>query len=534
MKNITFYITTVFLLLISSSASAGDADYLVLSWSEQRGLVAEFHQIVAWSESSNQTYNDNMKQQLLAFDADGSIIDQISIRDTQITRSEHHGHDQIDGRWYLNEDVTFVIRAPVGLIDHIQLPAQLDASKTLINFNNLLRQAKNKAPKQSVQQQGTVDNRINLLILGDGYTSAQQSDFDGDVDAVIAYMQTFEPYQSYGDFISYDRLFTASSESGADKPVACFGDDAVTVDTAFDGSYCILDIRRLLTVSGSKIYTAAAASPDWDEIIVIVNDQEYGGSGGGFSTFSTNSAANDIFIHEYGHSFTRLADEYDSAYPGFPQCSDISGSSCEANVTDETARNNIKWNYFIDQNTPVPTPETGQYDDVMGLFEGARYQSTGMYRPKNFCNMRTLSAGFCDVCREAYVFQLYSVPFANGNQISLLEPDSASPGNAIIDGMVSVPINLSINTLQPSHDLSITWSVNGSTQVEVNSSLTMQSFEFTPGQTGPFTVKVTAKDNSPLVHSSRQNELPEFEHTWQVNVPPDESFIFEDGFESQP
>ncbi|MCX7553104.1 M64 family metallo-endopeptidase [Marinicella sp. S1101] len=515
-------------LSFSSTAISKEADYLVLTWSEQNGLQAEYHQVFEWAEQSHS--NNQHTSSLLAFDADDKLLEHVSIRDSQITRSEHHGHDHIDGQWLLNDKITFVVRAPKGQIKYLQLPASIDARQATTSFNSLVTNAKVKGPQRS-SAMGQADNRVNLLIMSEGYTNAQQTDFNADVDGVIAYMQTFEPYQSYTNFVSYDRLFTASAQSGADKPADCFGGDAVTVNTAFDGSYCVASIRRLLTVNSTKIYTAAAAVPNWDEIIVIVNDNEYGGSGGAFSTFSTNVAANDIFIHEYGHSFTGLADEYDSPFPGFPACSDISSPSCEANVTDVVSRNSIKWNYLINQSTPVPTPETAQYGNDIGLFEGARYLETGMYRPKDFCNMRVLSAGFCAVCQEAYVLKIYDVLYADAGRLSLLEPDTASPAGATVSAMVSVPVNFSIDTLQPTHDLSITWSVNGSPQNTANSSLTSQGFSYTPDQVGANTVSVTVRDNSPLVHSSRQDELPEFEYVWQLDVAAFDDLIFADGFE---
>ncbi len=522
----------ILFIFLSFNAVAVESDYLVLSWTAQDGLVADYHAVVEIAAGFKNKSSAHSSENIKLLGADGSLIDEVSAQSARYTRSEHHGQEHIDGQLFLNEQVTFVVRAPKGLVKQLSLPFELDKNQSLIDFNVLIDQVKKKASSQQKQTRGAVDNRINLLIMGDGYTSNQASDFNADVDSVIAYMQTFEPYLSYSNFVSYDRVFTASAQTGADKPAACFGASAVTVDTAFDGSYCIASIRRLLTVSSSKIFTAAAASPDWDEIIVIVNDEEYGGSGGSFSTFSTNDDANDIFIHEYGHSFTGLADEYDSAFPGFPACSDISQPSCEANVTDVTVRNNIKWSYFIGPSTPVPTPETSQFSNVIGLFEGARYLENNMYRPKDECNMRLLNRDFCAVCQEAYVFKVYQVPYAQGNQLSLLEPATANPADLTPTGMVSVSKAFSVDTLQPSHDLDVTWLVNGIQQNNNTNGQNTQNYVFVPSQVGPNTVTVRVKDNSPMVHSSRQDELPEFELQWQVDVESFIDLIFTDDFEN--
>lgn len=519
-------------MILSFNVVAIETDYLVLSWSEHSGLVSEYHQTVDLpAKNTDKTSRPNHKNvQLLGFD--GLLVDQVSLKNARYTRAEYHGQDHIDGQVLANEEVVFVVRVQQGLVQHILLPDSLDKTQHLIDFNSLVEQAKTKGPQTVEKARGSTDNRINLLFMGDGYTSAQESDFNADVDSVIAYMQTFEPYQSYANFTSYDRLFTASNESGADKPMACFSPEVI-VDTAFDGSFCISGIQRLVTVNSTKVLTAAASNPDWNEIAVIVNDDEYGGSGGFFSTFSTNSLADDIFIHEYGHSFTNLADEYSSPYPGYPICSDISGGSpCEVNVTDETIRGNIKWNYLIAASTPIPTPETGSFDTVIGLFEGARYMDTGMYRPKNFCNMQFLGVSFCEVCQQAYVDRVYAVPYAAGNTpLSLIEPDSASPADSTPDGMVSVPMPFSVDTLQPSHDLQITWFVGGVSQGAANSSAVTQNFVFVPTAIGMTEIKVRVKDNSSLVDPSQHALLPEFEQIWQVNVQAFDDIIFVNGFE---
>lgn len=524
--------SAVALLSVSLIAAAVPTDYLVLKWSEASGLESEYHQIVDLPANPINKNHQNDLNSVQLLDANGVVVSAISLKNARFTRAEFHGHDHIDGQVFLNQEVVFVVRAQQGLVDKLRMPEYLDKNKSLVDYAPLVEQAKSKGTQSIEKASGGIDNRINLLFMGDGYTSGQESDFNADVDSVIAYMQTFEPYQSYANFTSYDRIFTPSNQSGADKPAACFTPEVI-VDTAFDGSFCIADIQRLVTVNSSKVLTAAAASPNWNEIAVIVNDKEYGGSGGFFSTFSTNASADDIFIHEYGHSFTDLADEYSSEYPGFPLCSDISGAApCEVNVTDETIRGNIKWNYLVAASTPIPTPETGSHDTVIGLFEGARYFETGMYRPKNFCNMQFLGVSFCEVCQQAYVDKVYAVPYAEGGaQLSLIEPGSANPAATSLVGMVSVAMPFSVDTLQPDHDLEITWLVDNVSQSVVNSSAVTQNFQFIPSQVGMTEVKVRVKDNSILVDASQHDQLPDFEHAWQVDVQPLVDLIFEHGFE---
>jgi hypothetical protein len=521
-------------LFQAAFAQAVPSDYLVLKWTPLTGLQAEYHQVVDLP-AKQFLLNQKPEQMALRLDGAEGQLAWMDLSQAQLRRGEFHGHEHIDGFTEQAEEVVFVVRAPVGWVKQLTLPMGLDRSHWSHDWQQLIRSAVSKGP-QSLHRQapsGSVDNRVNLLFLGDGYVAAEESAYHQDVDDVLAEMTLIEPYQSYAEFLSYDRLFVASNQSGADKPAPCFN-PVNFVDTAFDAKFCTNDIQRLLTVNASKVYTAAAASPNWDEIVVIVNDSTYGGAGGAFSTISTNSLAADVFIHEYGHTFTRLADEYTSPYPGFPACSDINGPACEANVTDETVRANIKWNHLIDGSTPVPTPVDAGFDSLIGLFEGARYQTTGMYRPRRFCTMSTLGSTFCAVCQEAYVFRVYAVPYADGGALlSLIEPGTALPASSAVQGMVGVPLQFSVNTLQPSHDLQVTWLVDDAILSAGSSGVMQQSLQYTPQSAGEVTIKVRVVDQSPLVHSSRQAELPVFEHSWTLTVVPFVDLIFADGFNPQ-
>ena len=531
------------MVLFSFSVSAVPTDYFVLGWSETDGLKVHSYQVVDLPEPQKVQINPPSHSSYVSLvDTEDGGTTYVSLKQATFTRSEHHGHDHIDGQMIRNEEEVFVIRVPsdesVILSVHDQNNHKISAGYLL---KDLIGQA-NFFGKTEYSKQGSEhDNRVNLLIMGDGYTSTQENDFNADADIVVAQMEDIEPYSSYGSFISYDKLFTVSNDSGADHPVDPCGDGVADpqaplfVDTAFDATFCTANIHRLLSVNSSKVYTAAAASPNWDVIVVIVNDATYGGSGGPFSTISTNLLAADVFIHEYGHSFTGLADEYDTPFPAFPDCSDtgiIGLNDCEANATDETDEALVKWNYFFENSTPIPTPETSTYNGVVGLFEGARYQATGMYRPKNMCNMQTLGAEFCEVCQEAYVLELYSGDYAeNGSVISLIENGSKMPAGINHTGVVSMPMTFAVDVLPPTHGVTVRWLVD---DVEVLSNVSSdinQSFEFTPSAAGTVSIKVRVKDISPMVHSSRLNELPFYGTEWLVDVEPLDDLIFQNGFE---
>lgn len=528
-----------FFMIFGSAVFAEPFDYMVFQWSETDGLTLFSLQEVDLPTPQTEHIKSLSTGYVAVENHLGEVIQVIDLKQHKIQRSEHHGYNHIADSSFENDVLTFVVRTPKGQASHLKLKVSEDRTEQVFSVKELTQGVESHHVAVN-KSQGSGDNRINLLFMGDGYLINQSNTFDQHVDAVTAYMDSFEPYTSYSQFISFDRLFLESAQQGADHPSSpCGGvtdpQAPLFVNTRYDATYCTSGIHRLLTVNSGKIYADAALSPDWDEIVVLVNDGTYGGSGGGFSTISAHALATDVFIHEFGHSFTDLADEYDSAYPGFPTCSDVNGPACEENVTDVTNRANLKWYYFVSQSTPIPTPDTQQYSQVTGLFEGARYFSTGMYRPVSACNMRYLGSPFCPVCQQAFVHMVYQVPYASGNTLlNLIEPGSAVPSSQQVSVMMGNVLNLSIDTLQPTHDLSITWDVDGSTVSSSNSSTVNQIFDFVPTQNqvnSTVPVKVVVRDLSPLVHNSLQHQLPFFEYTWQVDVMPLTDLIFKHGFD---
>lgn len=385
----------------------------------------------------------------------------------------------------------------------------------------------------------TSGNRVDLLVLGDGYTGAQTAKFASDSEALLASFLGISPYSAYSNYFNLTPLFTASSQPGADHPPyaancpvayppTCCSDPLMQsdplrgtfVDTAFDGAYCSTNTHRQVTVSPSKVLAAAAAAPDWDEILVLVNDSTYGGSGGGFSVVSTNINAVDVARHEFGHTFSRLADEYTTAYPGFPACSDISGAlPCEANATDQTSRALLKWAPFVLPATPLPTPDTPAYGGVVGLFQGARYRPAGIYRPQRSCLMNTLGAPFCAVCSQEFVLRLYAggfgVPAAG---IDTIEPGSESPAPGRVALTFPASRTFSVGLLQPvgGPPVVASWAVNGLDVPGANGS----SYTFTPATPGRYQLRLTVRDVTPLVHPARAGSLLTRTRSWTVDVSP--------------
>ncbi|MGE5313564.1 MAG: M64 family metallopeptidase [Acidobacteriota bacterium] len=254
---------------------------------------------------------------------------------------------------------------------------------------------------QPILTNGPTARRINIVYLSEGYTAAQLPRFLSDASKTLDAFFNTSPFHIYRPAFNAYAISVASADSGSDHPSR-----GEYHRTFFNSTYDTYGITRLVTLDnvGTKRVDSLLAlhMPEYDIAIVIVNDPEYGGSGGFPAVSSVHSASSEVVIHELGHSFAGLGDEYWDPYPGYP---DIE----EPNTTRETARAKIKWRDWIDPSTPVPTPNVSQYQMLVGLFEGAHYHATGWYRPMFSCKMRVLGAEFCPVCAETIVKSIYSL-----------------------------------------------------------------------------------------------------------------------------
>lgn len=375
-------------------------------------------------------------------------------------------------------------------------------------------------------------NRVDFLVMGDGYAASEQAKFNADAASVAANFLNVTPYKEYQAFVNVGTLFTASTQSGADHPTynascasasmpTCCADATMQtdplrgtfVDTAFDATYCSSNIHRLLVVNRAKVLTAAGAFPDWDMILVIVNDTTYGGSGGNPGVTSMHATAVDIARHEYGHSFTTLADEYATAFPGYPACSDLAGAApCERNVTNQTTRSLIKWNPWILGSTPVPT--TGTDPALVGLYQGARYLTTGMYRPQVNCLMRTLGTSFCRICAQSYVLRLYSGGWGSpAGGIDNIERGSETPAPGTVPLALPASLPLGVTLLQPAgNTVTSAWTVNGAAAGSGS------VFTFRAGTPGTYVVELKTHDATTLVNPAMAGSALDHSRTWTVQA----------------
>lgn len=344
-------------------------------------------------------------------------------------------------------------------------------------------------------------NRLRMIFLAEGYTALQEADFERDVARINNGFKSKLFYNIYSNAINVFSSFKASEESGADDPL-----NEIYVNTAFDATFNTNGIDRLLTVSTKKVNTFLNTEylnydPSLDIVIVVVNSTKYGGSGGQIAVTSVESSAPEVAIHEVGHSFAKLADEYDTNYEGWVRVE-------ERNATAKTTRSEIVWNNWIDDSTPLPTPKTAPYlEGVVGLFEGANYSSTGWYRPSYSCEMRSLGKEFCSVCTESHVVELYK-------QVALVDSLYPSPSTFVF---LSQTEALTLYTLPIDQPIEVVWRID---QREVGRGDSLNLAEALAGfEVGArVTLIATARDTTGLVKNSLYLSQLQEEVEWRVVV----------------
>jgi IgA peptidase M64 len=265
--------------------------------------------------------------------------------------------------------------------------------------------------------------RWDMVLMGDGYQEDQMDQYAADVQRFVDIMFQTPPFDEMRPAINVHRVDVSSTDSGADDPTDCEEGSGATARTYFDATFCTDNLHRLLGVNvDTALATVNDQVPQWNVVLVVVNSTVHGGAGGPVGTFSLARDAEEIALHELGHTAFGLADEYDSLRGcpdpmATPPVTDpghdtyTGGEPAEVNVTIYTDRATLKWGQLVAATTPIPTmrnPDCTRCDrrpspvpaGTVGLFEGAHTFRCGVFRPEFDCKMRTLGEPFCAVCQE--------------------------------------------------------------------------------------------------------------------------------------
>ena len=306
---------------------------------------------------------------------------------------------------------------------------------------------------------GDPHTRVDVAIIAEGYTKLEKEKFLKDLAYFTDVFFSREPYKSNEDKFNIYGVFKPSAESGVDEPRA-----GIFVNSVLNCTFNSLGSERYLLTEDNKTLRDIASNVPYDAIYIMVNHKRYGGGGiyNLFCTFTSDNQWKDyLFLHEFGHSFTGLADEYYTSEVSYNDFYPRGIEPLEANITALLDPANLKWKNLVSQGTEIPTPwekadydsmdykwqkerrqmndkiaelkknfapvdeikkaeqeydlkdkfhadevdvylQKSKYSGIVGAFEGAGYSAQGLYRPMLDCIM--FSKGdkpFCKVCGQA-------------------------------------------------------------------------------------------------------------------------------------
>jgi len=244
---------------------------------------------------------------------------------------------------------------------------------------------------------GDPAGKVDLVFLAEGYSDTEMDKFDADARRFMEALFQTAPFNSHRDDFNVWGVRLISEQSGTDS-----AGEGVFVNTALNSGFYTFGLNRYLTTPDIKSIRDAVWNVPCDAIFVLVNSPVYGG-GGMYNFYAIGTADNErtlsVFVHEFGHSFAGLGDEYFNSEVAYNDFYYLHVEPWEPNLTT-LVNFDAKWKNLLPAGTPVPTPVDGMYDDKLGVFEGGGYITKGMYRPMNHCIMRDRPP-FCPVCKQA-------------------------------------------------------------------------------------------------------------------------------------
>lgn len=251
-------------------------------------------------------------------------------------------------------------------------------------------------PVYDVMVNGTSESKVDIVILPEGYTADEMPLFEQQCQNLVNVFAQNEPFASHIDDFNFRAVLAPSEESGVDIPAS-----HTWVRTILNAHFYTFYIDRYCTTRNYFSVKDVAANAPYDQIYILVNSNVYGG-GGFYNFYSMSTAGNmsssSVIVHEFGHAFAGLADEYEEPDNPLALLYNLNVEPWEANITTLVDFES-KWADLVAPSTPIPTPVNSQYSNTVGAFEGGGYLNHGMYRPQIHCMMRDY-APFCAVCNR--------------------------------------------------------------------------------------------------------------------------------------
>ena len=254
-------------------------------------------------------------------------------------------------------------------------------------------------PIKIISKTASPEKAIDIAVVAEGYSAKEQQKFFKDAQRLAENLLTHQPFTKYKKRINIYAIAAASEESGIS-----LSKETGWKNTVVSSHFYTFYEPRYLTTENSFNLRDLAASVPYDAIYVLANTSTYGG--GGIYNFyaltaADNKLATQVTVHEFGHSFAGLADEYFYDKDVLDGTYDIKKEPWEPNITS-LVQFDKKWKSSVAGGTAIPTPLNDTIKTKIGVYEGGGYLKKGMYRPCYDCRMRTNKAPeFCPVCKDA-------------------------------------------------------------------------------------------------------------------------------------
>lgn len=254
-------------------------------------------------------------------------------------------------------------------------------------------------PHKYLLKSGNTDKCIDVVILAEGYTPEEMNTFYQDAEIACESLFSHEPFKSMKDRFNIVAVASPSDDSGVSVPR--LGEWKYT---AFNSHFSTFYSDRYLTTRRVKSIHDALAGIPYEHIIILANTEEYGG-GGIYNSYTLTTAHHPMFrpvvVHEFGHSFGGLADEYFYDDDVMTDTYPLNVEPWEQNISTRIDFAS-KWEDMLAKDTPIPTPASEQAKYPVGVYEGGGYSAKGIFRPADNCRMRTNEhPTFCPVCQRA-------------------------------------------------------------------------------------------------------------------------------------
>ncbi|MDO7877486.1 M64 family metallopeptidase [Hymenobacter sp. ASUV-10] len=356
-------------------------------------------------------------------------------------------------------------------------------------------------PVDTLMKNGPLNNRVNIVFVGDGYEASDMPQYLNDVQAASTRLFSESPLRQYQQYFNLFAIKVPSAESGTSHPhtaLDCYTSPLAprVANTYFRSAFDYDSIHRQINIAGvTELGSVLAASfPSYTVAVVLVNTGEYGGSGGEIPnvvTITANSYSTEVLVHELGHTFANLADEYWAGiiyareYPNMTELARQPGGV-------------VRWQSWLGTNG-------------VGIYPYA--EAPAWYHPHQNCKMGQLYAPFCSVCTEALIESIHG---------AVRPVDSFSPGSTTLPNPTQNQ-QFSLRLLPPTpNTLRVKWQLDGAPLAGNVAQVTVPSARLA---TGTHTIEAEVIDSTVLSHSITHRTLHRYVYRWDVGQTPNGTTI---------